>query len=240
MRKINFSYFFIWSIIFLVVTIIGFIPSFIFRPVFKDSGLPIYLIVHGIFMMLWFIGFFYQNLLIAKGQLINHKKLGIFWFVLAILVIIGNLNVVISLSHEVLMGENSYYDVKRTFKNTGNLVVGNLYFTVISGILILIAFIKRDTPKTHKRALFGACLFLFLPAFDRFMRYFNLEDLSPLLNFLMLSYIFPISLIVYDIVKFRKVFWITVVFSVCYFCAIPLIMFLFRNNLHKTIIEFLG
>ena len=89
----------------MLITIIGFIPTFLFRPLFRETSLPLFLIVHGVIMLMWFSGYFSQNLLIAKRKLVDHKRFGIYWFLLAILMTVANLNVVLNISSEVVTGQ---------------------------------------------------------------------------------------------------------------------------------------
>ncbi|MCS5491010.1 hypothetical protein [Algoriphagus limi] len=239
-RKSRFNFFFIWSSLFLLITIIGFIPSFLLRPLFKETGIPSYFILHGALMLLWFLGFFHQNFLIAKGKLINHKKNGIGWFILAFLVALANFNVLIRMSGEVIDGKESYYGVVRTVKNTGRLILGNLYLNLSSAILILIGYIKRKNPNVHKRALFGACVFLLAPALDRFMRPFNLEEFHPALNFIIFLFLIPISLIIYDLIRYRRLYLISIIILLILIFIIPLITLGIEYQLDRSIIEFLG
>ncbi|MFH4968441.1 hypothetical protein V8G61_09580 [Gaetbulibacter sp. M240] len=237
MKKIKFTFFFSWSIAFLLITIIGFIPTFLMRPLFRESSLPIYLIVHGILMLIWFSGYFIQNLLVAKGKLLDHRNFGIFWFLLAILMALGNLNVVLNIANEVATGEPTYFGKVRTYENSGGLVIGNLYITVFSSMFILLAYLKRLKPKAHKRAIFGASFLLLTPAFDRFIRPFGLPEIFQYVG----SFIIPISLVVYEILRNRKIHPMTVLVLAVTALMIPVLMSIMNNDLYiKNIIEFLG
>ncbi|MBN7815163.1 hypothetical protein [Algoriphagus pacificus] len=237
MKKLNFTFFFFWSIAFLLITIIGFIPTFLLRPIFRETSLPIYLIIHGVLMLFWFSGYFSQNLLIAKGDLVNHRKFGLYWFLLAILMAIGNLNVVLNISNEVVTGNPTYFGEIRTYENSGGFVIGNLFITIFSSILILIAYWKRLKPGAHKRAIFGASFLLVTPAFDRFIRPFGLPEIFQFLG----SFIIPISLLVYEIIRYRKVHPMTLLVLAIMFLMIPVLMTIMNNEGYiQSIIEFLG
>ncbi|MCX2745513.1 hypothetical protein OO013_16655 [Mangrovivirga sp. M17] len=238
--KVKYNFFFIWSILFLIIVLIGFIPSFLLRPLFKDTSIPIYLTIHGVIMIAWFIGYFHQNLLIARGKVVNHMKNGIFWFVLAIIMLLTNFNVVIEISSEVIEVKKSYSEKIRTFENSGMLAIGNLYLTLCSSIFILIGYLKRKQTDIHKRALFIACIYLLVPAFDRFMRPFSLEDISPALNFLVLMHLVPLSLIIYDIKKYRKPKIISIGGLIFLALSIPIISLIIKYDFHKDLIKFLG
>lgn len=218
----------------MIITIVGFVPSFLLRPLFRDIPLPTYLIVHGIFMLLWFSGYFYQNLLIATNRVVNHMKFGIYWFLLAIIMTIANLNVVTHIASEIVTGTPTYFDKIRTYENSGGLVIGNLFISIFSSLLILIAYLKRKKPNAHRRAIFGASFLLLTPAFDRFVRPFGLPEIFQFVG----SYIIPISLIGYDIIRNRKLHPMTMLIIAITVMMIPLLMIILNNkSLVKTIVE---
>lgn len=221
----------------MIITIVGFIPTFLLRPFFRESSLPVYLILHGVLMLLWFGAYFLQNLWAVKGQMINHRKFGMYWFFLAILMAVGNLNVVIHIANEIVTGKPTYFDAVRTVENSGGFVVGNLFITICSSLLIAIAYWKRRKPNAHKRAILGASFFLLTPAFDRFVRPFGGPEIIQYLG----SYIIPISLVVFDIVRRKKVHPMTLLIVGLAFFMIPLLMAIQSNASFMTyIIEFIG
>lgn len=130
--------------------------------------------------------------------------------------------------------------VIRTFENAGGLIIGNFYGVICSSVLIFIAYLKMNDAGTHKRLLFGACIFFIGPAFDRFMRPFNLGDIHPALNFLTLLYLFPLSLIVYDIVKKHKLHPASTVILLLFILLLPFVGAAMQNDWHKYVIKFLG
>lgn len=237
MKKIKFSFFFSWSIAFLLITIIGFIPTFLLRPYFKETTLPFYLIFHGVIMLIWFVGYFSQNYLVATKKLINHQKIGFYLFLLAILMSIANLNVVLNIANEIVTSQPTYFGEVRTYENSGGFVIGNLYITISSSIFIIIAYLKRLKPNAHKRAIFGASYILLTPAFDRFVRPFGLPEIFQFVG----SYIIPLALLGYDIFKNRKVHPMTWLILAVTFLMIPILMAIINNeSLLKAIVEFLG
>lgn len=237
MKKIKFSFFFSWSIAFLIITIIGFIPSFLLRPFFRETSLPTYLIIHGILMLLWFSGYFYQNLLVATRRLVNHRKIGIYFFLFAILMSLGNLNVVLNIADEIINGEMTYYGVERTYENSGSLVIGNLFITIFSSIFIILAYLKRLKPNAHKRAIFGASFLLLTPAFDRFIRPFGLPEIFQFVG----SFIIPISLLAYEIIRNRKVHPMTVLILIVTLLMLPVLMTIINNSSYiEKIVDFLA
>ena len=106
--------------------------------------------------------------------------------------------------------------------------------------MFLVSYFKRHVSKVHKRALFGACVFLVAPAFDRFMRPFNLEEVHPILNFLILLHLIPISLIVHDLMKSRKVYVISAIALILLVLGLPVITFGIKHGFDGLLVEFLG
>ena len=222
MKRIKYSFFFSWSIAFLFITIIGFIPSFLLRPLFRETSLPTYLIIHGILMLLWFAGYFYQNLLVASRRLVNHQKNGVYFFLLAILMSLGNLNVVLNIANEIVNGEMTYHGVVRTYKNSGSFVI---------------AYFKRLNPSAHKRAIFGASFLLLTPAFDRFVRPFGLPEIFQIIG----SFIIPIALLGYEIIRNKKVHPMTILILIVTFLMLPVLMIIINNSSYiEKIVNFLG
>ncbi|WP_228853453.1 hypothetical protein [Aegicerativicinus sediminis] len=151
----------------------------------------------------------------------------------------ANLNVILEISSETMNGEKSYYDVIRTFENTGGLVVGNLYLTLSGLAFLAIGYYKRNKPYVHKRAMFGVSGLLLNPAFDRFIDPLGLQDIHPLLKFTVI-YLFPISLIIYDIVKRKKPYKISVVILIVFLLTLPIIFSLLNAGWGEKLIRFFG
>lgn len=237
MNKTKNNFFFLWSVGFLIIAIIGFIPTFLLRPWFRESELPAHLIIHGVIMLAWFSVYFYQNLLITNGKVVNHMKFGIWWFLLAILMTVANFNVVFYISDEIVTGTPTYFGKVRTVENSGGLVIGNLFITIFSSVLILIAYLKRRKPNVHKRAILGAGFLLLTPAFDRFIRPFGLPEIFQFLG----SFIIPISLLGYDIIKKRKAHPMTLLVLAIAFLMIPVLAAIMNNeSFITTIIQLLA
>lgn len=188
-------------------------------------------------MLIWFVGYFSQNYLVATKKLINHQKIGFYLFLLAILMSIANLNVVLNIANEIVTSQPTYFGEVRTYENSGGFVIGNLYITISSSIFIIIAYLKRLKPNAHKRAIFGASYILLTPAFDRFVRPFGLPEIFQFVG----SYIIPLALLGYDIFKNRKVHPMTWLILAVTFLMIPILMAIINNeSLLKAIVEFLG
>ena len=226
MKSFKASFFYTWSILFLFITVIGFLPTFILRPLFRETSLPSYLIIHGIFMLFWFAIYFVQNLWVKQNKLLNHKKFGMYWFLLAVFMVISNFNVVVHLSNEIVSGQMTYFGKIRTYENSGGFIIGNLYITIFSSLFLLLAFLKRNKPEAHRRAIFGASFILLTPAFDRFIRPFGLPEIFQYVG----SFVIPISLLIYDLKIRKKIHPMTWGVMAMTFLMIPVLMSIMNNE----------
>lgn len=141
-----------------LVVFAGFLPSFFFRFHFRDTPLPLYLVVHGIVMTLWQLLFLAQTALIASGRTDFHRRVGMAGAVLAITVVAVGIYAVLNQPH--------YYaslGIKLPFP-VDILVIGNLFgFGLFAGF-VGTAIAHRRAPQTHKRLMFWACVVTMGPA----------------------------------------------------------------------------
>lgn len=71
-----------------LIVFIGFSRSYYLKTVFGTPELPPLRHIHGLVMTLWFVTFFAQTLLVAKGRTGLHRRLGVFGAVLAAVVVV--------------------------------------------------------------------------------------------------------------------------------------------------------
>lgn len=232
-------YFLVMSIILLLVTIIGFIPSFLLRPYFKETPLPVYFVIHGILLFAWFAAYFHQNFLVFRGKVLNHRRNGRYWFLLAVFMMLANFYILYAVSRETMGGTTTYWEGIRTPKSAGLLVLGTGYLVLTSAVLMGIAYLKRNRAQVHKRAIFGASVILLGPAFDRFLRPFSLDEIHPILPFILIN-IFPVSLIIYDLVKRKKLHWVTVLITIMMALTLPFVFGLSSSGAGEALVKFLG
>jgi hypothetical protein len=240
MRTSKNKYFLINAILFLIIMVGGFTHSSIYRVTYQS--LPFYLAFHILTMTLWYVGYFYQTLQVYKGHIINHQKMGKKLIILVVLMVIANLNLQYNIASEAAKGLPSFEGELRSMEglyNTGALVLGNLYITLTSLILLIIGYVNRKSPEIHKRAMLGATAILLQPAWDRFIHPFNLQEISIFLKFMSIN-IFPIALIIYDIRKRRKPYWVTMVFFLLLILTAPLLMPLINMGVGEMVVNLLG
>ena len=71
------TFFLIASSLMTLIVFLGFLPSFYLRPYFRDNGLPLHLIVHGVVMTAWQLLFLTQTILVARRRTDLHRRLGV-------------------------------------------------------------------------------------------------------------------------------------------------------------------
>ena len=88
-RGIEHRFFLTVAILFPIITVIGFAPSYYFKTLFATPPLPSGLVhAHGISMSLWIVLYLVQTYLITSKQIKLHMTLGIFGVILAAAMIV--------------------------------------------------------------------------------------------------------------------------------------------------------
>lgn len=172
----------------LVVIALGFGRSFYLRPVFNDTSLPTYLVVHGMLMTAWYLLFLVQAVLVTTGRRDLHRTLGMAGVVLsAAMVVAGvvlNLNRIPraqALGH-IASPEDLSHHLRLALDSIGSLVP----FVV----LIVLAVLYRRKAPVHKRLMFWAMVWMIGPAFS------DVRPLGRMLDALVVPYLpyFPSDL----------------------------------------------
>lgn len=174
----------------LLIVAVGFARSFYFRSVFNaghasSSTLPVYIVVHGIVLTLWFLLFFTQTMLASSGRIRFHRKLGIAGACLAAVVLALSLIVV----------------VRSVVRETSLVVIGDLALLVLFAILVSLSIRFRRKPEVHKRLMTIASISIVAPAIARWPGAQSTLPFSVLLPQLSLY----AALVVYDVLSRRRV-----------------------------------
>ena len=219
-------FFLVSTIIMIIVVIIGFSPSLIFRPVFKDTQLPTSLIIHGIINLLWFVILLYQTWFIFKGKIINHKKIGYFGFSLAAIIVIMNFFI-------IYMVTQKYHNGEYSLQAAAGLSLGNFIGYVINSVIIALAYFYKHRHDYHKRLIYLFSLSLVSFASDRIGRMFiDTGDVG--LNGIIMGYaihiIFIVALIIYDVKTRKKPHVISILGIFIPIISLSLIFYLLGNG----------
>ncbi|MFH4967304.1 hypothetical protein V8G61_03780 [Gaetbulibacter sp. M240] len=228
------SFFFITSILMTIIVLIGFSPSFLLRPLFTYEELPIAYIIHGTINLIWFVGLIYQTYMIAKGKIINHRKMGYKIFGWVILMLLSNLYIIYLTAIRYHAGELS-------LQAASGVTVGNMIGLLFSIIIISLAFTYRNKTKVHKRLIFIFSIGLLGFATDRIGR--NIIPLTDqtIINGLVMSVIirnlFYIGLIIYDIKKLKKPHYLTIIGILLPFINLAIIFLLLQNGFGEKFLD---
>ena len=183
------------------IVIVGFTPSFYLRrlwlsthPALHDTPLPGYLVLHGICLTLWYVGFVVQTALVAARRVRVHRALGVASIgVAAGVLVTSTLVVVRSVARSTAGGVPASRLVPVVLGNFGALVLFAAFFAV--GVTY------RRRPEVHKRVMLMAAISLISPAIARVpgaLTMFPVFILLPVL--VMLA-----ALVGYDLVQQRRV-----------------------------------
>lgn len=184
------KYFFIASIILLLLSIIAFSDN-LFTDVGQESNSDPKFIIHGLFFLAWFIILVIQSNFIRQSNYQAHMKLGLWGMVIAIGVVLS--------TFYVFYAEFEGWSVMPGF------VKANRIFTLSFTVLVFMAYLKRKKPIEHKRFLYIGTLYVLGPIIGRVADKLGPgSDLSfVVFEFVIWTGLF-ISLLVYDIATLKK------------------------------------
>ncbi|WP_283636943.1 hypothetical protein [Aquaticitalea lipolytica] len=208
-------YFFVVSIILLVLSFIGFSDNLI-TDVGQESNSDPKFIIHGLFCFAWFIILVIQTNFIKKGNYKAHMTYGIAGLLAALGVFITTLYIFIV----IYKGwDNMRPDVK-----------ANRLFMLSFAVLVTQAYLKRKKLATHKRLMFVATFYMLGPILGRVMGHSILNtllvsDLSWDITFIGIWSLFFVSLLMYDWAILKKIHPVSYL-GVLGFCVIWMISFL--------------
>lgn len=157
-RQYDHLFFATMALIMLVMTVVGFGPTYYFAGVFR-APLPSTIIhIHGAVFSLWILLLVTQTSLVSAGRADIHRRLGIAGFVLACaMVVLGTMAATDSLVHE--RGPAG--------RDTQFFYIVPMSNMVIFAVLMFFAFRNRFTPAAHKRIIYVATASLLLAAVAR-------------------------------------------------------------------------
>lgn len=179
-------FFILAALWFLVLTFIGFLPSFYLRSIPKP--LPTHLIIHGVLNSCWVVLFFAQALLITSGRVRWHMVLGkASVLLLALMIPVGFYVVLVKTAAGLKTPDEAGFNL------IGLALV--LVFTV-AGLL------NRKRPYYHKRLMLFATLMLTIAAVDRATIVFGLDDIRLFRKVLAVTP--SLALICYDAIRLRR------------------------------------
>ncbi|WP_026965957.1 hypothetical protein [Algoriphagus terrigena] len=177
--------YFSWASIFLLVLSLVAFSDNLFYDIGQESNSDPKFIIHGLFFLAWFVILVIQSNFIRKGDLLAHRKWGMWGMGIALGVILSTFYV--------------FYEVYEGWSEMEGFVKANRILTLTFAIYILLAYVNRKTPAAHKRYLFVGTLYILGPVIDRVAdKLGGSSDLSFFLFETIIWHGLFISLLIYD------------------------------------------
>lgn len=139
------------AILIVVLTFVGFAPTYFLRPLFETRSLPLIFHIHGLFSASWVLLFLLQSFLIASDNVSRHRRIGIFGTLIACGFLLSGLAIL-------------YYLIKGYPANgwdlgfLSSLVWGNITILTCFSIFWGGGLAYRSRPVVHKRLMLFATL----------------------------------------------------------------------------------
>jgi hypothetical protein len=191
------SYFLFVGIIGVLAVLIGFGRTFLIPVAAGTFQAPLIIYVHGGFAFAWVLLFLMQTILLRKGQLPVHRRM-------------GYTGVIVALGAAVTMIPAGLYQIERDLiKGLGETAVSSIVGVITTAViffgLVTAGVIYRSRPQVHKRLMLLATLTLLWPAWFRFRHYFPAVPRPDIWFALVLADLFIVIAIVWELVYYKKV-----------------------------------
>ncbi|MDP9146030.1 MAG: hypothetical protein M3N22_00090 [Acidobacteriota bacterium] len=192
-RRYDRIFFGAMAILILATVFLGFAHTYYLAGIF-NAHLPSRIIhIHGAVFSTWILFLFAQTALVSTGRVDIHRRMGIFGFLLAcLMVVVGVVAATDSLSRSASppsIDAKTFYIIPMTD-------------ILVFSVLVFFAFRERFNPAAHKRIIIIATIGIMLAAIARWP--FAMVHRNPLAAAL-LSYIFLLLLVAYDLFSLHKV-----------------------------------
>lgn len=209
--------FFFWMAVLLIVIIISGFSLLAFQRPGGPMATPLFLHFHGAVFLGWFLLLATQARLIGVGSVDLHKKLGL-----------GSIGLAIAI---VIIG---YLVVQSAIARPGAIIAGRpaaigSVFPIADIINFMIVYslglLNRGTANAHKRLMLLAGVLMIDPAMARLIIGLGL----PGVLILVFEVALLLSLVVYDVTKFRRPHWVSL-----FGLALYIATFAFKLNIESV------
>lgn len=148
------------AIVAMAITIAGFGPAMVDTESRREP-VNLAVIVHAAIFGAWLILFLVQTILVSKGKVTTHRKLGFLGAVLAIVMVVSGYLTAINMARR---GYDLSGDLIQSPNELLTLLVLQLGDVVTFGLLVGIAILYRSRPEIHKRLMLLATVGALMPA----------------------------------------------------------------------------
>lgn len=186
----------------LLLAVLGFGNSFFLRPLSDLSPLRPSVFFHGLIMTAWFIGIFFQAILIDKGKFKAHHLLG--WFLVCIGIVLILWSIVTTLNFVPgRMASGTNIEARLSFFSA---IVWADFAALASFILFFtIAMIKRKHAEIHIPMMIYASISILEPALFRLWGWNIFGGLDRHLLSLAALMLLGLILVVYEYINVQKI-----------------------------------
>jgi hypothetical protein len=174
-RPLPRRFFQMMAAILLVLVLVAFTPTFYFAERFGAGGYPVYLVLHGLLLTLWFIVLFVQSTLVAEGRVRLHRRLGIVAAMIGVAVVPAGFAAALGFPARLVTAEGENAAV---VERLGLVVWGNVGMLVAFSLLFGGALLVRRDHGWHRRLMLIAGIGLTGPAFARIARFHSFDGVS--------------------------------------------------------------
>ena len=156
------------SLTLILIVLIGFSPTLYFRAYFDAPEIPVYMLIHGVFLTAWFVWFFIQTSLVAAHRADLHRRFGIVGIVIGAAVVVASAITTFGIiPRTIALGGAPEADMALY----AGAVWANLGTLITYSILLSFAIWNRHRPEFHKRLMLLSSIAILGPAFGRISRY---------------------------------------------------------------------
>lgn len=134
------------AIFFVLVTFVGFAPTFFLRPFTDAPSLPLRFHIHGFFATAWVLLFFAQTVLIARRSFTLHRRMGVLGGCIAAGLVLSGLVILYYVAI-------AYPQNGRELNQVSALVWGNIAGLTVFSVFVGLGIAFRRRPQTHKRLM---------------------------------------------------------------------------------------
>lgn len=153
--------FFVWmACLLLILNLIGFAPTYFLRSWFGGPALHARTHLHGVLFTGWFVLFVIQSLLVARGRLRLHRRLGVIGACLAACMVVSGLVI-------LYYGVLEFQEAGGSIARAGQFLWGNLALLTAFGGFVVAAITLRRHAEAHKRLILLASLAMILQSLGR-------------------------------------------------------------------------
>ncbi|MGD8749278.1 MAG: hypothetical protein PVI44_12515 [Balneolaceae bacterium] len=161
------------AILLLIITFVGFAPTFFLRSLYTEQSLPIRFHIHGFFSGSWVLIFLLQTFFIANRKVTFHQRIGILGALVASGVLVSGLAIL----YYLIAG---YPANGWKLGQLSSLVWGNIGVLICFSVFVSMGIALRFRPQTHKRLMLFATLSIMGQPLTR-IGHFDLFRVSDLL-----------------------------------------------------------